>query len=156
MMEAIVSASKCTRREKQRRAIERMVAHQLFHRMITCQGIDLVGGWRRGLEEMIFHALRKCELCASTQVCRDWLRSDCRRASYVAFCPNAELIETCRILDPNALSLNSDLPEAYIRCKPSLAEILAEPIIKLVMASDHVGAAQLPEASTDLLEAPHG
>jgi hypothetical protein len=142
-------ASNFTLREKQRRAVGRMVAHMLFHRMVTRQGIELAGCWRLGLEEMIFQALRKCELCASTRMCRGWLQSDRRRASYVAFCPNAELIETCRIQDPNALPLDPELPQASIRGEPSLAEILADPIIKLVIASDRAGAAQQHELAAN-------
>jgi hemerythrin-like domain-containing protein len=142
-----------TSKSMRRRAIERMMAHRLFHRMVVRQGIDLAGCGLPGLEEKIVQSLRKCELCAQKQVCRGWVQSDRRLASYVAFCPNSGLIETCRILDPDALPLHPEPPEAAIRREPSLAEMLAEPIIKLVMASDHVGAAQLQEPATEPAEA---
>jgi hypothetical protein len=148
-----VATSESTRREMRRRAIERMMAHRLFRRMVTRHGIDLAGCGLPELEEKIVQSLRKCELCAQKQVCRDWVQSDRPLASYVAFCPNSGLIETCRILDPDALPLHSEAPEAAIRREPSLAEMLAEPIIKLVMASDRVAAAQLQEPATDLAEA---
>jgi hypothetical protein len=114
-------ASEFTRREKQRRAIERIPAHKLFHRIVTRRGIDPAGVWRPGVEEMVFHEPRECQLCANTEVCRGWLRSDCRRASYVACCPNAELVQTCRILGTNGLSLNSELAEGCLRREPSLS-----------------------------------
>ena len=150
-------ASKSTRREEQRRAIERMAAHRLFHRMVSRQGVDLTGRWWQGQQDKILQALRKCELCANARACRGWLQSDGRRASYVALCPNAGLIETCRIIDPDAPPLSAEPSEASIGREPSLAEILAEPIIQLVMASDHIGAAQLQaQLSTNPTEPHHG
>ena len=147
-------ASKSTRREQERRAIGRMLAHRLFHRMVARQGVELSGHPWPELQNRILQALRKCELCANARACRAWLRSDGRRASYVALCPNATLIETCRILDPAAPSLSDEAPVAG---EPSLAELLAEPIIRLVMASDRVGAAQLQaQPSTDPREPHHG
>jgi hemerythrin-like domain-containing protein len=130
-----------TRRELRRRAIERMLAHRPFHRMLSRQGVDLARCWEDGLERMIFEALHLCERCANTGGCRDWLRSDRERASYVAFCPNALLIEACRIIDPDALPLGDERPEDRVPGEPSLVEILAEPIVKLLMAADRQEAA---------------
>ncbi len=130
-----------TRREVQHRAIERMLAHRPFHRMLSRQGIDLARCWEHGLERMIFEALHICERCASKEACRHWLRSDRARASYVAFCTNALLVETCRIIDPDAPPLGDGRPEDRVPGEPSLAEILAEPIVKLLMAADRQEAA---------------
>ena len=113
-----------TQREQRRNAIERRMAHRLFHRMAARQGIDFTGGWWHGLEAKVFEALQKCELCPSKNACRAWLASEGGRASYIAFCPNAGLIETCRILDRGTL-------DAFPCEEPSLAEILAEPIFQL-------------------------
>lgn len=127
---------KPNRREVERRVIERTRAHRLFHRMVSRQGIDLTGRWSRGLEAAIFRALGKCTRCADARACRRWLDSEHPLASYVAFCPNAELIETCRILDPNALPPSAGPQQAPIIREPSLTEIMADPIIKLIAASD--------------------
>jgi hypothetical protein len=108
--------------------------------MTARQGIDFTVGWWRGLEDKVFKALQKCELCANKKACRDWLAADGGRASYIAFCPNAGLIETCRILDRGTSRPNIEPFEAFSCEEPSLAEILAEPIIQLVMASDQVSS----------------
>ncbi len=132
-------SSPFTPREQRRCLIERIAAHRLFHRMTARQGIDLTGGWWHGLEDKVFAALEKCELCARKKACRDWLEADGPLASYVTFCPNAGLIETCRISGRDAPRLGA---EPLASCpEPGLSEILAEPIVQLVMASDHLDLA---------------
>ena len=34
-----------------------MMAHLLFHRMVTRQGVDLTAGWRRAGEDALFHRM---------------------------------------------------------------------------------------------------
>ncbi len=129
-------AAKPNRRELEHRVIERMRGHQLFHRMVSRQGIDLSGRWSRGLEDAIFRALGNCKRCVEAQACRRWLEADRPLATYVAFCPNAELIETCRILDPKAPAPSAGPQPVSVFPEPSLTEIMADPIIRLVVASD--------------------
>ena len=137
--------SRLTRRAQQRRALDRMMAHRLFHRMMARQGIDLTGGWRRTLEDILLQAVQRCASCAAAPACRRWLASEGSRAGYVTFCPNTSLIETCRILDPNASPLSSERRDAGISHEPDFTEILDDPIIDLIMASDGCDADQLRE-----------
>ena len=129
-------AARPNRRELERRVIAGMRAHHLFHRMVDRQGIDLTGRWSRDVEDAIFRALGECKRCADAQACRRWLEADYPLASYVAFCPNAELIETCRILDPKAPAPRAGPQPASVFPEPSLSEVMADPIIRLVVASD--------------------
>ena len=85
----------------------------------------------------MFEALRRCGSCAAAAECRSWLDGEDRRARYVTFCPNAPVIETCRILDPDAPALGPEPDDASTAPEPDLAAILDDPIIELVMASDH-------------------
>lgn len=133
-------ASRPDRRETQRHVIERMRSHQLFRRMVSRQGIDLTARWSRELEDMIFRAMGGCTSCATAQACRRWLDADRPLASYVAFCPNAELIETCRLLDPAAPPPGAGPGQTSIFDEPSLAEVMADPIIKLVVTADYRSA----------------
>jgi len=123
-------------REEERRAIERARSHQLFHQMMRRQGIDPTARWSRSLEDMIFRALGACRGCASTERCRRWLQADGPLASYVAFCPNAELVETCRLLDPAAPALDAGAASAPVSREPTLAELLADPLIRSLAAAD--------------------
>jgi hemerythrin-like domain-containing protein len=115
-----------------------MAEHRLFHRMVTRQGVDLAGALRLGFGDRIFAALRRCEACPHPQSCRAWFRSQSPPASYIAFCPNATLIETCRILDSGAPSLETGAREVAAGREPMLAEVLAEPIVQLLMAADGI------------------
>ncbi len=81
-------------------------APELFYKMIARQGIDLAGGWSRGLEAMIQVALQSCNRCAHKTACESWLKRR-RTQDYPGFCPNAGIIEACRILDPQAPPLAS-------------------------------------------------
>lgn len=87
-------------REEGARLIQRMISHRPFRRMMERQGIDLTGSWWRLIEHKIFAAMGRCPLCTNAHICRSWLDSDGPSAEYVRFCPNAEIIETCRILSP--------------------------------------------------------
>jgi len=123
-------------REGERRAIERARSHQLFHRMVRHQGIDPTAQWSRPLADMIFQALGACRRCASAELCRQWLQADRALASYVAFCPNAELIETCRLLDPDAPALDASEASTAAFHEPTLAELMADPVVRMLAAAD--------------------
>jgi hemerythrin-like domain-containing protein len=126
-----------------------MVEHRFFHRMVTRQGVDLAGAWRLGFGDRIFAALGRCEACPHAQSCRAWFRLQSPPASYIAFCPNAKLIETCRILDSGAPSLETGGREAAAGREPTLAEVLAEPIVQLLMAADGTGGGSCAAAVGD-------
>ena len=127
--------SKSASRQTKARIIERMISHRPFHRMMTRQGIDLTGSWWREFEQHIFGALRRCRRCANAHVCGAWVKSDRPRAEYVRFCPNAGVIEACRILSPNGALLKPEACDPSTSCEPSLEELRSEPIIKCIMAS---------------------
>lgn len=87
------------RRKLVLRYIER---HPLFERMAARRGIDLAGRWWTGLESMLLRALGRCRHCGQSKACRRWLVSAAASEDYPAFCPNARVLEACRIMDPGA------------------------------------------------------
>lgn len=89
-----------TPREREIRAIYRILSHRLFRRMIHRQGIDFTEHWWRSFDEMIFRALRRCAACGSRDACRAWLAEGHPQEMYPGFCPNGDVIAACRILDP--------------------------------------------------------
>ena len=126
--------SKFASRQTEIRLIERMIAHRPFRRMMARQGIDLAGSWWREFEQHIFGAMGRCRLCANAHLCRSWLDSDRPRAEYVRFCPNAGIIEACRILSPDAVLRKSEACDPSAPREPSLDELRNEPIVQLIRA----------------------
>ena len=143
------TASRLTPRERQRRVIAAMAEHRLFHRMVIRQGVDLAGALRLGFGDQILKALRQCVACPNPQSCRAWFRAQRPPASYVAFCPNAKLIETCRILDSGATPFETGASEVAADREPTLAEVLAEPIAQLLMAADGIVGGSGAAAAVD-------
>lgn len=116
----------------------RVRTHQLFRRMMSRQGIDLSGSWWRGFEGTIFRGLRRCAECPEKTLCKSWLGRPTPRG-YPSFCRNTGTIEACRILDPQAPPLGT-ADSSLGSDEPSLAEVVAEPIVRQLMGAD--GAAE--------------
>lgn len=119
------------------RVFRRMAARRLFRQMLAHQGIDLTAAWR-GCEEMIFRALRNCANCPAPESCRSWRAEKHPPGTYPSLCPNGALIEACRIiLDPEAPSLER-AGRSACSGEPAVAEVLADPIVQQLAASDRV------------------
>lgn len=71
---------------------------RFFVQMVSRQHLDLESVPWSGSKAMVADALRDCAQCPSEKACRAWLRSARPAMSYVRFCPNAERIETLRIM----------------------------------------------------------
>jgi hypothetical protein len=80
------------------RSARRLAAHRLFRRMIARQQIDLATIHCVAAEHSLYRALHTCAHCPAKAACAAWLASNQPAKSYVRFCPNAEMIETLRIL----------------------------------------------------------
>jgi Family of unknown function (DUF6455) len=116
----------------------RTIAHRPFRRMLARQGIDPTRGWN-GCEELIFRAMRTCSGCATPETCRSWLAGNHPRGTYPSFCANGATFEACRIiLDPHVSPLNQAEPKTFVRGEPAVVEILGDPIIRQLAASDGV------------------
>lgn len=137
------------------RLLFRMRARRLFWRMMVQQGIDPTGCWWHGAESMIARAAENCAACAATAQCAAWLDSGGHGGCGTPdFCPNGRAIEAARIMDPKAPPLTADQraearPKAA-RPEPALAELLAEPVVKLMMQADGVSGEVLRRAMTDM------
>lgn len=69
-----------------------------FERMVSRQRVDLASvPWSRS-QSVIAEALSNCTRCPSKMACSAWLDGAQPPMSYVQFCPNAERIETLRIM----------------------------------------------------------
>lgn len=142
------SAMPVTPGEDRIRLLYRMRARRLFWRMMTRQGIDPTGRWWHGAEPMIARAAANCAACTATAECTAWLDGDKGGCGTPAFCPNGRAVEAARIMDPTAPSLPA-AREADVTPEPGLADILAEPIVKLMMKADGVNGEILRHAMTD-------
>lgn len=76
----------------------RLAAHRLLRRMIARQQIALEAIRCVNAEHSIYKALHTCSNCPVKAQCTAWLGSGAPAKSYVRFCPNAETIETLRIM----------------------------------------------------------
>jgi uncharacterized protein DUF6455 len=76
----------------------RMASHRLFHRMIARQQIELDWIHWADMESSIYRGLHTCSHCPAKAACTAWFASNEPSSSYVRFCPNAETIETLRIM----------------------------------------------------------
>jgi hypothetical protein len=121
--------------EAQLRLLRRLTAHRPFRSMLARQGIALGAPWWRGSEDTIVRALDACSHCAESQACRAWLERAPRHEPYPGFCPNAKVIEVCRIL-----ALEPQRPDEA-PTEPSLAAILSDDIVEQLMSADHVETA---------------
>ena len=142
------NATPVTAGEDRLRLLYRMRARRLFWRMMTRQGIDPTGRWWYGAEPMIARATANCAACSATTTCAAWLDGDADGYGTPGFCPNGRLIEAARIMDPKAPPL-ADGREADAVQEPNLAELLAEPIVELMMTADRVNGEVLRRAMTD-------
>lgn len=89
--------------ERRKLVLRHIERHPLFERMAARRGIDLAGRWWTGLESMLLRALGRCRGCGQSRACRRWLLSAAAAGeAYPAFCPNAQMLEACRIMDPGA------------------------------------------------------
>ncbi len=94
--------SQPTPRQQDIRLFYRILSHRLFRQMLRRQGIDLTESWWRGFDTMIFGALHRCAACSGRDACRAWLAEHHPGEICPSFCPNGQVIEACRILDPRA------------------------------------------------------
>lgn len=118
----------------------RMRTHHLFRRMMSHQRLDLSRSWWRAFEEMVFRALHRCANCSQKAVCKQWLDRNPAQG-YPSFCPNTHMMEACRIADPQTSPRG---PTESPVGEPTLADVLAEPIVRQLMCADGVSAASLP------------
>ncbi len=134
----MLKASGLPRSTGQDSTLLRILAHRPFRQMLARQGIDPTKGWK-GCEEMIFRAMRKCSDCATPETCRSWLAENHSRGTYPSFCANGATFEACRIiLDPRVSPLNLAEAETLVGGEPAVAEVLGDPIIQQLAASDGV------------------
>lgn len=129
-----------TRHGSEMRMVYRILLHRPFRQLLRRQGIDLTDKSWRPFDHMIFRALHRCASCAAREACRQWLTRAHPEASYPTFCPNGEVIETCRILDPHAAPPTKEESEIAGRREPAIAEVLADPIIAQLMNVDGIEA----------------
>jgi Family of unknown function (DUF6455) len=139
-------ASPVTAGEDRVRLLYRMRARELFWRMLQRQGIDPGRRWWFGSETMVARAVDKCAACPAIAACRSWFSAP-QSERVPGFCPNARVIEACRIMDGAAMPL--ELAEPRGRADPSVTELLAEPIVKQLMRADRVNSEILRHALTD-------
>lgn len=128
--------SQSTPQHQEIRRLYRILSHRLFRRMLRRQGIDLTESWWRHFDAMIFRALHRCAACSGRDACRAWLAENHPGESCPSFCPNGEVIEACRILDPRAVPPRLEEIEIAGRREPPIAEVLADPIIRQLMDAD--------------------
>lgn len=76
----------------------RFLSHRLFRRMIARQGIDLESIAWPGAGGAIYRSLHACAHCPAKARCAGWLAGAEAPARYALFCPNAQAIETLRIM----------------------------------------------------------
>jgi hypothetical protein len=142
------SAMPVTPGEERIRLLYRMRARRLLWRMMARQGIDPTGRWWHGAEPMIARAAENCAACAATAECTSWLDGGKGGCGTPGFCPNGRAIEAARIMDPTAPPLATPR-EADRVPESALADVLAEPIVKLMMKADGVNGEVLRHAMTD-------
>lgn len=115
--------------EKRRSLLQRLTIHPLFREMAVRQGINLGGGWTRGVEHMLLDALDRCAACAQTRSCRAWMARTPHAVGPPRFCPNGRILAACRIMDPRAAT--DERPDPMQ--SPQLAELLSDPLVARVM-----------------------
>jgi hypothetical protein len=132
----------------QRQLPRRFMAHRPFRQMLARQGVDLAGTWWRGLEGMIFRALRACSRCSRAPECRTWLAQGHANEACPSFCPNSRIIEACRILDPRAPAPHPPGAGRVDRGDPPITALLADPLVERMREADGVSASALQELLT--------
>jgi len=142
------SSTAVTAGEDRIRLLFRMRARRLLWRMMTTQGIDPAGQWWHGAERMIARVAANCAACVDAERCQAWLDNPARRPGAPSFCPNGRAIEAARIMDPRAASLDN-AASGGPGCEASLDQLMAEPVVKLMMRADGVNSEILRRAMTD-------
>jgi Family of unknown function (DUF6455) len=118
--------------QKELLAYRRLMSHRPFSRMLERLNIGLAGPWWRGFEDLIFRAVGRCASCPRTADCRRWLAQGHPGELSPGFCRNAGAIAACRILAAEAKG------DPDLSGEPPLAEVLGDPGVRQMMASDHV------------------
>ena len=135
--------------EERVRLLFRMRARRLLWRMMTMQGIDPAGHWWRGAERMIARVSANCAACTETERCEAWLDSPASHGPGTpTFCPNGRAIEAARIMDPRAAPLDPT-PCPDTEREAGLDQLMAEPVVRLLMRADGVNSEILRRAMTD-------
>jgi len=80
------------------RLARRIAARRRFHRMLARQQINLESASWREVEEIVLRAVHACSHCREVPACSAWLAGAEPPLRYLRFCPNAEAIETLRIM----------------------------------------------------------
>jgi hypothetical protein len=144
----MANASAVTPGEDRIRLLFRMRARRLLWRMLEKQGIDPAGRWWQGTERMIARVAANCAACTETERCKAWLDTPADGSGTPAFCPNGRAIEAARIMDPRARPLGGTA-SSDTACETSLTQLMAEPVVKLLMRADGVNSEILRHAMTD-------
>lgn len=128
--------------ERRRRLLREIAIRPLFRKMAARLGIDVTRAWGRGLEDMLLAGLERCAACAQPKGCQAWLARAGHALGTPPFCPNARLLEACRIMDPYAI-----LPPVRGGARPAgtsdLAAMLADPLVRQVMRGARPKTVQL-------------
>jgi hypothetical protein len=128
--------------ERRRLVLRHLDLHPLFQEMAACQGIDLMGRWWNGLESMLLRALGHCARCRQSKACRAWLRRAAPANPFPAFCPNNRILEACRIMDDGAAQLSMHEPNTIPERPMTLAELMADPVVRQVIKADRPRASR--------------
>lgn len=129
--------------QRRRLVLRHIDLHPLFQGMAVRQGVDLAGRWWDGLESMLLRALGRCGRCRQTEACRRWSRTASPARAYPAFCPNARILEACRIMDPEAPPRPNDDWHRLSHRSPGLKEVIADPCVQQIMRADRRGSDRL-------------
>jgi hypothetical protein len=134
--------------EERVRLLFRMRSRRLLWRMMTTQGINPAGHWWQGAERMIARVAANCAACTETERCQAWLDNPAHGPRTPTFCPNGRAIEAARIMDPRAEPLDPT-PSPNAEREVSLDQLMAEPVVRLLMRADCVNSEILRHAMTD-------
>jgi hypothetical protein len=93
----------------------------------------------QGCEDMIARAAVRCLACSDPDQCLAWLASRHPSRTYPTVCPNGSIIEACRIMLDDGGPGTTDRPQVPTeRCEPTVAEVLADPIVQELAEADRV------------------
>lgn len=96
--------------ERRRRLLRELAIRPLFRKMAARQGVDVTGTWGRGLEDMVLAGLERCAACPQPKGCQAWLARTGHCLGTPPFCPNARLLEACRIMEGDKVDRSATEP----------------------------------------------
>ncbi len=116
-----------------RRLLSRLLARPLLWRMLMRQGIDPAEPWWHGSEGLMDRVVTRCTACTHSDECHDWLTRAPLRTAPPDFCRNRHTLMACRNLERAAAP-----PGAAPEPEPPIAEVVRDPIIRLMMTADGI------------------